>query len=136
MRTLLGLILVGIGLLGANAAMADDGAMVPCAPSTRGAGTETADGWRFEGSGQGFVSEPFALPEGTVIISAAIPGEGDDSPYAVELVPAPGSAGEVALDWTFGRGPYDGAATRQVTAAGEFVLEIHARGTWSATVEF
>lgn len=99
--------------------------------ASRPIGTVEAEGFSLSGEGGDVVSEPFALPEGAVIITAEMTGPGYQM---MNLMPAPGSAGLGSELIVNGPGPYQGTTAASVLKPGDFMLEVKSDGPWSATI--
>ncbi len=114
----------------------------PCAAVTapgndRLTPTETEAGMTFAGGPGRFVSEPFDVPEGTVIYGAQIDAANEYGLVA-RLVPAPRSdaVGSKLMAVTPDEQTFGDVGTTTIYTGGAYVLSVNAGGDWSVTLEF
>ncbi len=93
---------------------------------------EAGGALRFEGDAGDAVSEPFALDEGTVLLTFAVEA---DIATTINLLSAPGTGASSFDNILIASEPERGTDAVPIFEPGEYVLEVSADGPWSVVVE-
>jgi len=104
-----------------------DGRLVPI---------ETETGLRFSGEAGAFISEPFELPEGTVLYASQLEGAENAIAQLVEAPRSEASGGGNLGTIIMGQEPIGEAGVARVYDAGEFVVTIDSDAPWFVELEY
>ncbi len=138
MRFLLGLVLMLVAMV-PGVAMAQEATSTACGISEVIGGKlvpqETDEGIYFAGEAGSFISEPFDLPDGTVLYATSMEGAVNGSVQVVEAPRSDASGGGLAGMVIFGEDT-SMAGVLHIWDEGEFVMTVDSDVAWSLALEF